>query len=288
MFFFRGIFTNRDRELRSGWRIAAALMIYILLSFLLGYVAQLLSPHREVLTVIIPYTGEVAMILAALITLRIIDEKRPSEMGLISFRRGFRDFIFGLLLGAVLMTLIFVLLLAFGQVALANGLSDPVWSHFLWSGLILYIFVGFAEEIFFRGYCMTALKQTGHTWVVVIVSSLIFSIAHGLNPNVSVLGLANIFIVGLLFAFMFLKTGNLWLPIGFHISWNYFQGSIFGFPVSGTEPHGIYNIGRVEGALWSGGSFGPEGGLIATVMLVIGFLVVWGYPVRPRAEDRML
>lgn len=228
------------------------------------------------------------MILAALITLRIIDEKRPSEMGLISFRRGFRDFIFGLLLGAVLMTLIFVLLLAFGQVSLVNGLSAPVWSHFLWSGLILYIFVGFAEEIFFRGYCMTALKQTGHTWVVVIVSSLIFSIAHGLNPNVSVLGLANIFIVGLLFAFMFLKTGNLWLPIGFHISWNYFQGSIFGFPVSGTEPHGIYNIGRVEGALWSGGSFGPEGGLIATVMLVIGFLVVWGYPVRPRAEDRML
>ncbi|HEX7064690.1 MAG TPA: CPBP family intramembrane glutamic endopeptidase [Bacillales bacterium] len=274
------LFVNSRHDVRSGWKIASVIIIYILLSLILGMVARFLPLGKERFATVIPYIGEISFILAVLIALKIIDEKKPRHMGLIYFRWGIRDFIAGLLTGAVLMTAIFAILLGFGRVELANGFSNPVWSHYLWSGLILYIFVGFAEEMFFRGYCMTALQQTGRTWFAVTGSSLLFSLAHLGNPNASVLALANIFIVGLLFAYMFLKTRNLWMPIGFHISWNYFQGNVFGFPVSGTTPHGVYNIDSVKGVLWSGGSFGPEGGLLATLLLGAGFLAVWLYPVK--------
>ena len=122
---------------------------------------------------------------------------------------------------------------------------------------------------------MTTLADNGNSKTVVyIVSSLIFGVAHLLNPNVAVLGIINIFLVGLLFAYMYDKTKSLWMPIGYHITWNYFQGNVFGFPVSGTTPHGLYGIDVSMGNNWlTGGSFGLEGGLLATLMIVLGFVV---------------
>ena len=106
-----------------------------------------------------------------------------------------------------------------------------------------------------------------------MASALIFSIAHGLNPNVSILGLVNIALVGILFAYMFDVTKSLWLPIGYHITWNYFQGNVFGFAVSGTSPNGIYVVEIAEGRDWlTGGAFGLEGGLAATLLILLGFI----------------
>lgn len=280
------IFTNRNHELRAGWKIFSAFLLYFMLLNALSLLAiNVVSQDtaREVL----PFIGPVSMIVAVWVALKLLDEKKFPEVGLISPRRGGRDLLSGLVLGAVLMTLIFAILLISGQVTLVNSLSTPEFSRFLWSGLLLYVVVGFAEEIFFRGYCMNALQQMGRTRTTVIISALLFSLAHGANVHVSVLSLVNIFIVGLLFAFMFVKTGNLWMPIGFHIAWNYFQGNVFGFPVSGMAPHGIYNIKSMESALWTGGAFGPEGGLLGTILLIVGFLFVWWYPVKLSAKVRV-
>ena len=130
----------------------------------------------------------------------------------------------------------------------------------------MFILVGVSEEMFFRGYVMSTMASRGNKkWVIYVASAVIFSIAHGLNPNVSILGLTNIALVGILFAYMFFATNSLWLPIGYHITWNYFQGNVFGFPVSGTTPHGIYGVDVAAGRDWlTGGAFGLEGGLMAT------------------------
>ncbi|HET7577712.1 MAG TPA: type II CAAX endopeptidase family protein [Bacillales bacterium] len=280
MWILNRIFVNRKDEVRAGWKMASAYMLYLIISILLGTGLRFISPSRAFFSTFDTYIAEIAFILGTLLALKLLDEKRPGEMGLISVRRGYRDLMTGLLLGALSMTAIFVVLYGLDRVTLANRFSHPEWSHFLWTGLLLYILVGLAEEIFFRGYCMTVLQQSGKTWMAVLVSSLLFSLAHSFNPNISILGMVNIFLIGLLFAFMVVKTGNLWMPIGFHIAWNYFQGDIFGFPVSGTAPHGIYNIAGVKGTLWSGGSFGPEGGLLTTILIIIVFLIVWKYPAR--------
>jgi len=110
------------------------------------------------------------------------------------------------------------------------------------------------------------------------MSAIIFSIVHSMNPNVNVLGLVNVALVGLLFAYMFDTTKSLLMPIGYHITWNYFQGNVFGFPVSGTASQGIYNTAVSNGStLLTGGEFGLEGGLLTTLMLGLGYLATKMY-----------
>jgi uncharacterized protein len=99
-----------------------------------------------------------------------------------------------------------------------------------------------------------------------------------LNPNLRVLGLVNIVLVGILFGYMYLKTNNLWMPIGYHITWNYFQGDIFGFSVSGLNQKGLYNISTFRDNLLTGGNFGPEAGVLATVVIILGMLLILRIP----------
>lgn len=284
----RNVFVNRYSEVRSGWKIAIVFVFYFLLSLLAGMIVAPFFSGGVIgesgVYGIFTFIAQLVPILAVLLVLKLVDKKGINYIGIRDSKNGINDFGFGFLLGAVFMTVIFVVLLMAGKISLENSLTNPVFSSYLLSGLVLYILVGFSEELLFRGYVMTALLQTGNIKLAVLISAVLFAIAHGANPNVTLIGLTNIFAVGTLFAFMFLKTGNLWMPIGFHISWNFFQGNIFGFPVSGTQPHGIYNIADVEGMLLSGGAFGPEGGALATVLLILGFVFVWKYPTRQRQK----
>src|SRR5690606_39614618 len=92
-------------------------------------------------------------------------------------------------------------------------MSSPHITMFTFSYLILFIFIGFFEEMFFRGYVMKTMADRGNKrWVIYVVSALVFSIVHGANPNVSIFGLINIALVGLLFAYMFDVTRSLLLP----------------------------------------------------------------------------
>src|SRR5699024_9911185 len=142
--------------------------------------------------------------------------------------------IFGLVLGALSITIIFIFLYATGQITLVNALSAPEFSMFALLFFMMFIFVGVFDEIFFRGYIISTMAgRTNERWFIYVASAIIFSIGDGTNPNVTLLGLVNIALVGLLFAFMFDVTKSLWLPIGYHITWNFFQGNVFGFAVSG-------------------------------------------------------
>lgn len=74
-----------------------------------------------------------------------------------------------------------------------------------------------------------------------------------------------------------MKSGNVWMPIGFHITWNYFQGYVLGFQVSGNDVMGIYQLDNIGNSFFNGGTFGPEGGIIVTVILIITFIIVGAY-----------
>lgn len=162
-----------------------------------------------------------------------------------------------------------------GFVQMNSSLFAPEFSVYSLTFFILFLLVGFSEEIFFRGYLMMTMEDRHNPkWLIYIISALIFSLFHGMNPNVSILGLLNIALVGLLFSYMYDATKSLWMPIGYHITWNYFQGNVFGFPVSGTDAHGFYQITLEKGnAVFTGGGFGPEGGLLATAIVIIGVFV---------------
>lgn len=294
------LFKNEANQVRSGWLILSA--------FIIMFIGQaiFMLPGMTLVSIIEISTGEVSVeidmgsisnpwmflmtqglgtaggIAGTLVAWRAINKKNPLELGL---RGQGKDFMFGLLLGAVSISMIFFLLLATGNVTMLHSFLSPEFSMFTFTYLILFILVGFFEELFFRGYVMKTMASRGNKkWVIYVVSAVIFSIIHGANPNVSIFGLINIALVGLLFAYMFDVTKSLWLPIGYHITWNYFQGNVFGFPVSGTTPYGLYEVDVAVGNdLLTGGSFGLEGGAMATLLIVLGFVATYYYARRQKA-----
>ncbi|MFJ7934114.1 lysostaphin resistance A-like protein [Sporosarcina sp. NPDC096371] len=285
------MFKNQSGQVRAGWFILLAFAAMLIVQQLFSIPAMLLLFFTEA-----PFSGESGYIdvLAALdahpwiyllmqaggtaggilITLLLWRFMNKATMKQLGFRGSLKDLWFGLFLGAISITLIFIVLMATTNVTLINSLSNPQFSVFTITFLILFILVGFSEEMFFRGYVMSTMASRGNKkWVIYVVSAVIFSLAHVGNPNVSMIGLVNIALVGVLFAYMFDATKSLWLPIGYHITWNYFQGNVFGFAVSGTTPHGIYGVEVAEGRDWlTGGAFGLEGGLLATVLILAGFI----------------
>lgn len=296
------LFKNEEGRFRSGWIIAFALVMVLLgqLMFAMpGYTfislietargneAEIAHKVTTTPLYIVVTQGLAAFggIAATLVVFRGLNKKNPNKLG---FQRPVKDFFTGLVLGAVAISLIFFVLLITDNITLQNDLTSPNLSINLALFFILYILVGFFEEMFFRGYVIkTMLEHQNKKWVIYLVSAVVFGAVHFANPNPKLLGFVNIILVGLLFAYMFDVTKSLLLPIGFHIAWNYFQGTIYGFPVSGTAPYGMYDISVSKGMdLLTGGAFGLEGSLMATI--VLGFCFAFTTIYANHREDRLI
>jgi membrane protease YdiL (CAAX protease family) len=138
---------------------------------------------------------------------------------------------------------------------------------------LIFIFVGWNEELLSRGYHLQTLASGLNMFWAVIISSAVFGLLHLANPNATWVSAAGIFFAGVFLAYGYLRTKQLWLPIGLHIGWNFFEGVGFGFPVSGLDDiHGP--------EIWTGGAFGPEAGLIVLPALLLGALLIYLYTMR--------
>jgi membrane protease YdiL (CAAX protease family) len=203
------------------------------------------------------------------------------------------DFGFGLLLGAILMVIIFSVELAAGWVTITATLAAPQGSAFvpaILGVLLMFVLVGFNEELASRGYQLRNMaeglnwRSIGPRWAIVIatlLSSAIFGLMHLGNFNMTAISTFNLFLAGISLAVGYLLTGDLAIPIGLHITWNFFQGNVFGFPVSGMPFNRTTFIAIEQGGpeLWTGGAFGPEAGLVGIGAMVLGVLltVLWVY-----------
>lgn len=287
---------NSLGQVRSGWIILIAFIVMLVIQdvfmmpglMLLDFIAASNQANAVDLDIMATLGGYPWLILfiqgggtagAIGITFLLWRYLNKETVKALGFRGSLKDLGFGLLLGAISITAIFIILMVTGNITLMNSFFKPEFTVFTLTFLLMFILVGFFEEMFFRGYVMSTMASRGNKkWVIYTISALFFSIVHMTNPNVSVLGLINIALVGILFAYMFDVTNSLWLPIGYHITWNYFQGSVFGFAVSGTTPYGIYNIKiSTRNELLTGGTFGLEGGLLATILIILGFIATWYY-----------
>src|SRR5699024_10259538 len=144
--------------------------------------------------------------------------------------------------------------------------SNLHFSSYTLAFVVICILTGFFVEMFFRGYVIQTMKERyNKRWVIYVVSAVVFGLVHITNSNVVslnvIVGILNVILVGILLAVMFEVTRSLMLPRGFHITWNFFQGSVYGFSVSGIPPHGLFEI-HIDGGnnLFTGGTFGIEGG----------------------------
>ena len=289
-----------EKRLPVVWRLIIQLIFMIILSipmsFLQYYVVMgLFQPTAWTLIGLnlAAFLASLLMFLGSVwLTSRLFGRRKFTNFGFHFSRSWWTDLGFGALLGASLMALIFLAEYAFGWVTITNTFQMAAMPFPFWVGIALqllhFITVGIYEETFFRGFHLknmaegfSAFKRiTPQTAILIslLVSSAIFGVAHASNPNATWVSSFNIVLAGIFLAMGYLLTGELAIPIGIHITWNFFQGNVFGFPVSGTNAGATLVAIKQSGpSLFTGGAFGPEAGLIGIVAVFLGSVLVWWY-----------
>ena len=136
----------------------------------------------------------------------------------------------------------------------------------LFLGFGLMVIVAFYEEMVFRGYLLNNLLDSVNKWTALYITAFLFALAHTNNPGITVLAFVNIFLAGLLLGVNYIFTKNLWFAIALHFSWNFFQGPVFGYEVSGLNLQSVLTP-ELHGSDWlTGGKFGLEGSLLSALL----------------------
>ncbi len=271
----QNIFLDELGNIRSGWRVVLFLLILFASASIVFTLAaaiisdlQIYSPMLILISIFIPTVLLVKMF-----------EKRPlHSVGLPLHKRMPVELAQGVIVGGIMMSTVFIVQYAGGFIELEwRGFTSIDLAGIIVTSLTIFIITGFSEELFFRGYPFQTLVESIKAPAAVIIMSVAFSIAHMANPNTTALGLFNIFLAGVWLSIAYLKTRTLWFPVGLHVSWNFFQGTIFSYPVSGHmfEEQSLFIASLSGPALLTGGEFGPEGSVIATLVLLLGTVYIY-------------
>jgi len=278
----KSVFYNEtERTIRAGWRMGIFIAGFTGIGYIFNLPAKLILPHVHFLP---PFMAGEAVLYAALLlttwlVVKFLEGRPPlSSVGFPLHGNVLRELWQGTLIGGGMMTIIFVTEYSFGLVTLSfKSLSFIEVSHLFGASVLIFIIGAFGEELLFRGYLFqTMVEGTGRIIAVVVFASF-FGFAHASNPNVTFFSLVNVALAGVWLSLAYFKTRTLWFPIALHFSWNFFQNHIFSFPVSGIQLE-KYQLGVLtqSGPVWlTGGTFGPEGGALATLMLVVAGLFIY-------------
>jgi membrane protease YdiL (CAAX protease family) len=286
--FYERLFVSADEpRLRAGWRVALqgamAFGLVVCCSVPIVLVPGVLAGGAISMPAMFASTlaGAVAITASVVVARRFFDRRSFLSLGLVYDRHTVPDLLIGCLIPALQMGLVFALEWSLGWIQ---------WEGWAWEmaspsavlagvalGLITFILVGYQEELLSRGYQLQNLRDgSGLVWGV-ILSSTIFSLLHLSNPGTGVASTVGLLLAGVFLAFGWIRTRSLWLSIGLHIGWNFFEGTFFGFAVSGLDLETLMRH-TVVGPKWAtGGSFGPEAGLIMIPAYILGVLLVLLY-----------
>ncbi|NDV83717.1 CPBP family intramembrane metalloprotease [Bacteroides sp. 51] len=215
-----------------------------------------------------------AVWIAAIIFLKLIDRQPVSELGM-SIKGRWKDCLAGLLFAIVLYIIGFTASLALGAIEITSISCD---FGILLSTFCFYFVAASMEEVMVRGYIQGRLMTKMNKFLAMCIASLIFSVLHIANDNITFFALVNLFLAGLLLGASYMYTRNLWFPIFLHTAWNWIQGPILGYEVSGTKMFpSVINLHLPEENIINGGRFGFEGSIICTVLMIIGtaLIIMW-------------
>ncbi len=324
----KNIFWNQEeRRLRAFWRLVLSLAVLAIVVLSLsavgsaigmgiylatgGQLPDMTQPnamteiqelsYEPIVRVFAMVFQGIGMVLGVFAAGRLLDRRKFSDFGFHMNKQWWADMGFGLALGAVCMVFIFLVELAFGWITVTDFVQGGQRLSFgagISLALLQFIIVGVQEELFSRGYQLRNLAE-GFNWRAIgpkaalligyILSSSVFGLLHLGNPNTSAISTINLIVAGLFLGLGFILTGELAIPIGLHITWNFFQGNVFGFPVSGTQA-GVTFIGIEQGGPeWmTGGAFGPEAGVIGLLAIALGCWLTILWVKRTRGTAKLL
>ena len=214
------------------------------------------------------------------IPLRIYERGRLSDIGLGWNADSRRNLSYGLLggIGAALCVLVLPFLARLAEFEPQPGTSIK-WPSLAFLSVIL-LFGAVGEEMLFRGYAFQVLAYSVGPYATILPLGVLFGAAHMNNPGVTLLGVVNTALWGMILGFACIRSGDLWLPIGLHFGWNWT------LPMLGVNMSGFtmnvtgYILHWKVGELWSGGDYGPEGGLLTTIVVFALLVFLIRAPIR--------
>ncbi len=258
----------------QGWlRVVLFVVFYFTLlfviSFMMGYFNRQNEAEKTTAVKGIPYLlfiiNAIISFAAVWLFRKIIDRRSFDSLGFSIDKNGIHAGT-GFFLG--------ILLLCSGTCILyfTNNLQ---WTDISFNGNDLFIsfglmvIVAFYEEIVFRGYILNNLLESAGKWLALFISAIVFALAHMANPDFSIAGAVNIFLAGLLLGINYIYTKNLWFGIALHFTWNFVQGPVLGYEVSGTQLQSLLQHQVQGNELITGGKFGFEGSLVASLVCIL-------------------
>lgn len=276
-------FVNSDGLVRSGWRILAtvAAAVALIAAVNVGWRAvgfpggSDASPWEFAGFAVLVSSGLFLIILAAL---KGFENRGPDAIWMPLRQRAVTDLLLGALLGAIPIALYVAVatLGEFGVVARGGLQLDG-----LLSALVPMLLAGFVlaawEEYLLRGYLLRQFSLGINPTAAVIITGILFGLLHAGNPGANWQGLVYTAIGGILMGFLVLRSGSLWLLIGYHFSWNATASELFGLELSGFETTDSVFLTRLSGADWqTGGSYGFEASFpVAVIEVVVLGAALW-------------
>ena len=270
-------FWQSDGEMRAIWKLLVFGGIFIASLIIIGISSVAVGADLADNWINAPM-----MLVACLVTTFVLVvgvERQPFlSIGLRSHPGWLRQFWAGMLYACALILLLFFLELITDRVSIHYGQATVGKALVVFlSGFGVFLFVGFSEEILIRGYPLQLIFKKSGQWTALLLTAIVFSLMHAMNPAITLLALFNIALAGLLLGSAWFVTRSLWLPIGIHTAWNLVQGTVLGFPVSGMPDASVFVVIDYGPAFLTGGDFGPEGGILASLMLIVGTALLY-YP----------
>jgi membrane protease YdiL (CAAX protease family) len=263
--------------LRKGLEIVIKVFgLYILMLGLLGITVNFLPTGGFILQ-------DIVMIITVLFFFYAFDRKSGWTLGLTE-DMPVKKFIGGALLGVLMITLSFAVIWLLGGLSVLEIHWDFVMTGEFTYWLILFLSVALAEELLSRGYHYGLIAHSYSKKAAIIVSAVLFALLHSMNNAVwsSPIPMLELFFAGVLFALIRIVTGGLWAPIGLHFTWNFFQGPVYGFEVSGLPMNSIVKTEALGHPLLSGGEFGAEGSIVGLTLTCIACLICYRYGKKKR------
>lgn len=235
--------------------------------------------NKDLLSLLITLFSFAFISLLVFFRVKVIEKKSFSSIGF-NKNNWLKKYSLGFLIGLAMMSIIVLILFPFGYITVEKNPIQPVGISAIASVLVIlfgWIIQGATEEIVTRGWLLNVLSTKYNIGVGLLISSTLFGLMHLTNPNVNYIAVINIILVGLFYGLYVIKTNDLWAVCGMHSAWNFAQGNIFGFKVSGLDVSigSLIDLNLVGSDFVTGGIFGPEAGITATFILLasIGILL---------------
>jgi uncharacterized protein len=230
----------------------------------------------------------ISIVGSILLCVRWLDRRSFADLGVVVEKGALADYFYGLAIAVVLVALMLLIELACGAARInclpATALADSrLWLGIV-DGLCACVMIGFQEELL-RFYQiknlsegLSGFKPIGKSGAIIsatIFGSVFFGCLHGANNGITPQAILLLALNGFILSLIYITTGRAWLAFGFHTGWDFAEGNLFGFPVSGyRETYTLISTQQPGAPVFTGGSFGPDGGLINLVMIVLGTLLI--------------